>query len=238
MGQAGCDREGRSRRPQPKETFGGPCKAAWGDEKPLPVILLIFQLLNRSVPVYTASMLSERINEINILRTERLILRWFEERDIEDMFEYARDPETVEYLTWPAHPNIEFTRGKFSEWFKAKPGMFAIELASEGKCVGCIDLRIDQNNDKASFGYVLNRAYWNRGIMTEALCEIIRLTFAELGLNRIEATHYAGNDKSGRVMEKAGMRFEGTGKQELIIKGKYVDVVHYGLTREDREALH
>ena len=69
--------------------------------------------------------------------------------------------------------------------------------------------------------------------MTEALKLIIDFAFSKLGLNRIESTHYVGNEGSGRVMQKCGMIYEGKGLQEVKIKGTYYDVVHYGILRED-----
>ena len=65
----------------------------------------------------------------------------------------------------------------------------------------------DKNNTSAEIGYVINPAYWNKGYATEAGSMVIRLGFIELDLNRIEARHMIGNDSSGRVMEKCGMKF-------------------------------
>ncbi len=67
--------------------------------------------------------------------------------------------------------------------------------------------------------------------MTEALTAILKLCFDKLELNRVEATHYVGNEGSGRVMNKSGMRLEGLAIQEVKIKGIFHDVVHYGITR-------
>ncbi len=173
------------------------------------------------------------LKQTEFIETERLILRWFKESDVEDVFEYASDVEVVEFLTWPAHGNIEHTKKRFPDFFIDKPGMFAIELMSEKKCIGCIDIRIDESNDKGSFGYVLNKKYWNRGYTTEALTKILNFSFNDLGLNRVESTHYVGNEQSGKVMEKSGMKYEGLGKDEVKIKGKYMDVMHYGILKRD-----
>lgn len=55
--------------------------------------------------------------------------------------------------------------------------------------------------------------------------------FVEMKLNRVEATHYVGNEGSGRVMQKCGMKYEGTGMSEVKIKGVYRDVVHYAILK-------
>lgn len=175
------------------------------------------------------------LENTKLLLAKRIVLRLFNDSDINDVFEYASDNEVVEFLTWTVHPNIEHTRNRFKDFFINKPGKFAIELIEEEKCIGCIDLRVDANNDKASFGYVLNRKYWNKGFMTEALAAIINFSFTTLKLNRIESTHYVGNEKSGKVMYKCGMKYEGLGKKEVKIKEKYMDVIHFGLLKEDWE---
>lgn len=70
------------------------------------------------------------------------------------------------------------------EIFMGRPDIYAIELKSEHKCIGCIDLRVVPEHEKASFGYVLNRDYWNKGYMTEALALILDLAYSKLELNR------------------------------------------------------
>ncbi|WP_053228012.1 GNAT family N-acetyltransferase [Spirochaeta cellobiosiphila] len=174
----------------------------------------------------------QKLSKIKSLDTQRLTLRWFELSDIKDVFEYASHEEVVTYLTWPPHSDIEYTKKRFPDLFLHKPGMFAIELKLQKKCIGCIELRIDAPNDKGSFGYVLNQNYWNKGYMTEALARIIDASFTDLELNRVEAIHYVGNEKSGKVMKKVGMKKEGVALKEVKIKGEYRDVVHFGLLKE------
>ncbi len=171
-----------------------------------------------------------------ILESERLLLRPFSIDDIEDVFEYAKDDQVTEFLTWESHNSISETEKIVKELYMNQPGIYAIELKSDQKCIGCIDLRVDIQNDKGSFGYVMNRSYWNRGYMSEALRLILTLAFSELELNRIESTYYAGNKASGRVMEKCGMKYEGTGLQELRVFGIYHDVVHYAILKEDYDS--
>lgn len=177
------------------------------------------------------------INYIDILKnadgleSENLKLRRFHIKDIEDVYEYAKDEKTVEYLTWEKAENLEDIIYIINNIYNDL-GVFAIELKKEKKCIGCIEMRLDNINDKISFGYVLNREYWNRGYMTEALEILIELSFEKLGINKVESTHYRGNEGSGKVMEKAGMKLEGIIEDELYIKGKYRDIYHYGMTKE------
>lgn len=173
------------------------------------------------------------LKRFTIIENKRISLRKFKVTDAKDFFHICSDSQITEFLTWEPHRNINETIKTLNERFINNPMFFAIELKSEDRCIGCIDLRLDKENKKASFGYMVNREYWNNGFMTESLESILDLIFNKLKLNRVESTHYVGNEGSGRVMEKCGMKYEGTSPQELIIKGKFVDVVHYGLLYND-----
>ncbi len=175
---------------------------------------------------------NEIMEQHTILESDRLLLRPFSLADAEDVFLYASDELVTKYLTWPAHKNMSDIMEVVKTYYLDKPGIYAIELKSESKCIGGIDLRLFNDHDKASFGFVLNRHYWNKNYMTEALNLILDLSFSKLNLNRVDATHYVGNEGSGRVMQKCGMHYEGTGLQEVKIKGMYFDVVHYAILKD------
>ncbi|HBT16403.1 MAG TPA: N-acetyltransferase [Firmicutes bacterium] len=172
-----------------------------------------------------------------VLESERLVIRPFFMDDVNEVFLYASDDQVTEYLTWSSHTDLAQTEKIVKEVFLGKPGVYAIELKAEQKCIGCIDLRLCPEHDKASFGYVLNRKYWNQGYMSEALQLILNLSFTKLQLNRVEATHFVGNEGSGRVMEKCGMKYEGKGSQEVKIKGNYYDVIRYAILKENWVSL-
>ena len=121
--------------------------------------------------------------------------------------------------------------------YMKRNGIYAIELKEEKKCIGCIDIRMDYYSNKASFGYVLNRSYWNKGYMTEALKVILDLSFNKLKVNRMEACHYIGNEGSGRVMEKCGMHYEGTGHNKSLIRYKSHAEKHYAILANEYLAL-
>lgn len=75
--------------------------------------------------------------------------------------------------------------------------------------------------------------YWGQGIATEAVAALIAQGFDTLDLNRIYATHFARNPASGRVMQKAGMVFEGILRQHLRKADRFEDLVRYGILRSD-----
>ena len=165
--------------------------------------------------------------------TKRLILRNFKLEDSEDVYEYSKDEETVKYLTWENHKSIEQTKDVLTKFFVNNENNYALVVKETNKCIGSIDLRIDKENDKLSFGYVLNKAYWNKGYMSEALNWALEYAFLDLNLNRVEATYYVGNIGSGKVMEKCGMKQEGLALKEVKVKGRYFDVVHMAILKEN-----
>ena len=172
------------------------------------------------------------------LLTSRLTLRPVRMSDAEDMYEYSRDPEVARHVLWDAHTSIHQTRNYIRylirQYRSAAPGTFAIALRDSGKVIGTIGFMwLQMDNRSAEVGYSLGRRYWNQGYMTEALQAIVEFGFTRLNLNRIEAQHECDNPASGRVMLKAGMQREGTLRQRIYNKGRFVDVDLYAIVRSD-----
>ncbi len=176
-----------------------------------------------------ANMLKSIFRDPPVLQTNRLILRRMQRSDSRDMFEYARDPAVTRFLTWDPHPDEAYTRryltyvasrykaGEFFDW--------SLILRTENKMIGtCGFTRIDCKNHLGEVGYVLNKNYWGRGLATEALQRVIQFAFEVLKLGRVESRFMEGNIPSKRVMEKAGMTFEGFAEAPLLTKGRSVAV--------------
>ncbi|QEN04968.1 N-acetyltransferase [Thiospirochaeta perfilievii] len=168
-----------------------------------------------------------------ILKTDRLLLRPFSIEDSADFFSISSDPMVTEFLTWGPHIHMEESLESIQTRFINNTNVFCIEHRDDNKCIGCIDLRFDNTNKKVGFGYMLSQSYWGSGYMTETLKAVLDYIFSSFDINKVEASYYVGNPGSGRVMEKCGMVYEGTQKESLIIKNKFVDVVNYGLTKKD-----
>lgn len=177
-------------------------------------------------------------SRIPILDTERLILRRMKVDDAEDMFDYARRADVTKYLIWECHADVGYTReylqfvqkqyeeGEFYDW--------AIIDRASGRMIGtCGFTSFDDDNNSAEIGYVLNPDFRGRGLMPEAINEILKFGFLRLNLNRIEAKYMEGNDASRRVMEKCGMSFEGTHRSSMYIKGSYRTVSVCAILRDE-----
>ena len=172
------------------------------------------------------------------LLTARLRIRPARMSDAQDLFDYSQDPEVARHVLWDAHQNIHQTRAYIrfllKQYRSGQPSSFVIELARERRVVGTIGFMwYQQENRSAEIGYSLGRAYWNQGIMSEALRAVLQFGFETLNLNRIEAQHESDNPASGRVMAHVGMRHEGHLRQRIYNKGRYADVELYAILRED-----
>ena len=166
---------------------------------------------------------------IPTIETERLILRKMKPSDSRDMYEYSRLPEVTRYLLWEPHTNpsqtldyLEYLQtryrvGDFYDW--------AVVEKSRGKMIGtCGFTSLDFSNNAAEVGYVLNPAFWGKGLAPEALMRVMRFGFMELNVHRIEAKYMVENARSRRVMEKCGMTFEGVRRSSMYVKGRYRDI--------------
>ncbi len=180
----------------------------------------------------------------NRIETERLILRKIRLSDAEAMYEnWANDSEVAKYVMWDAHANVEETRTLIQQWMEIEdePLCFrwAMELKEIGQVIGLIDcVNVSAVHERCEVGYSMSRRFWSRGLMTEALKAVIDYLFLQVEMNRIMARHLVKNIASGKVMEKAGLTYEGTLRQEARRKnGKgFDDVKIYSILREEYHA--
>lgn len=174
------------------------------------------------------------------LETDRLILRRYTGSDAEPMYtNWASDPEVSKYLTWPTHSSVEVTKSLVTDWIARyeNPDYYnwVIELKETGEVVGNISVvQIKEKAETAIIGYCMGQAWWGRGIMPEAMTAVMRYLFDEVGMNRVAACHDSNNPKSGRVMQKAGMKYEGTLRGAGWNNQGIMDEVWYGLLKADR----
>ena len=82
-------------------------------------------------------------------------------------------------------------------------------------------------------GYWMGVPYWNHGYCSEAARALVAHGFQQMGLHRIYAFHFVRNPASGRVMQKAGMTYEGTLRQHVKKWERYEDLTAYGILRSE-----
>jgi ribosomal-protein-alanine N-acetyltransferase len=174
--------------------------------------------------------------DIPSLETERTLLRKLKIEDLNDKFNYCSDQEVSKYTTWQSHQTLEDTR-KFIEFvLKAYQNQevapWGIEDKRTNRLIGtCGFVYWNITHSRAELGYALSREYWNQGYMSEVARKIIDFGFNEMNLVRIEARCHLQNIGSARVMEKAGMEFEGILRKQIFTKGEFQDVKIYSIIK-------
>lgn len=186
------------------------------------------------------------------LESDRLVLRQFTREDVDNVFELDSDPEVMRYITggkptprevvrdeiiprWLAYYEqcdgygywaaIEKVTGQFLGWFHFRPH-------SDGP------LSDGALRDGVELGYRLRCSAWGKGYASEGSRALIRKGFTELGVERVYAETMAVNLGSRRVMEKAGLRYVRTFRQDWPepIPGSEHGEVEYALTKAEWEA--
>lgn len=181
----------------------------------------------------TEDMLSVFIR-VPVLETRRLIMRKIVLSDYQDMYDYARRPETSRYLLWVPHSSPRYTK-KYVAYLQGQYRDenfydFALEEKASGKMIGtCGFTSFDLESNSAEIGYVLHPDYWGKGLAKEAVLRLMGFGFAELRLHRIFAKIMTENTASRRVAEKCGMRHEATHIDGMRIKGNYETIEVYAI---------
>ena len=172
------------------------------------------------------------------LQTDRLLLRKLQVDDLQDIFEYACDPKVARYTTWQPHETVEQSRDFLHHvlglYEKGKVAPWGVEHKNDRKLIGtCGFLDWNLQHARAEIGYALSRRYWGRGLATEAVQAVIAFGFSRMALNRIQGRCEVENVASGRVMEKAGLKFEGLLREHEFSKGAYADISMYAILRKE-----
>ena len=179
-----------------------------------------------------------------VLTTERLVLRLASERDSEAIVQYYR--ENREFLApfEPLRPPGFYTTRfwelqacRSHEDYRAGLAVrfFLFRREEPGTISGYVSLTgITRGPAEFCFmGYNLAEHEQGRGLMSEALREIIHFTFAELSLHRVMANYMPHNRRSGRLLRRLGFQVEGYARDYLMINGQWEDHVLTSLTNTE-----
>jgi len=178
------------------------------------------------------------------VRTERLLLRPAAPDDLEAFFAYRRLPEVHRWLT---SGETELTA--FVERY-TDPDRLAGVLAVEhdGAVVGDLMCRVEDAwaqaevtqqalATQAAIGWAFAPSAGGRGLATEAVVELLRICFEDLGVRRVEADCFALNERSWRLMERVGMRREAYCVRESLHRsGQWMDGIAYAVLADEWSA--
>lgn len=143
------------------------------------------------------------------LKTERLILRKFTEKDLDSIYTIYSDVDVNKFLPWFPLNSIDDAKIFFEERYAkdyTKPFgyRYAICLKDDNIPIGYINVSTDDGHD---FGYGLRKAFWHKGIVSEASSAVIDKVKQD-GILYITATHDINNPRSGNVMKTMGMDYK------------------------------
>ena len=173
-----------------------------------------------------------------VLETRRLILRPWEESDLEDFYAYASVEGVGEMAGWRHHESIEVSRSILEDFMSHK-NVFALVHRESGRAIGSLGLHPSWANEDEAYrdlkvkeiGYVLSRDYWGQGLMPEAVRAVIGFCFDTCGLDALTVGHFSVNGQSKRVIEKCGFQFVKESRYHAKQLGKDFDDMKYILLR-------
>ena len=170
------------------------------------------------------------------LETERLVLEGWTKKDARDLFAYARTPNVGPLAGWKPHVNLADSKQRIKKLFIPN-GTWKITMKGEGKAIGSIGFEPDPYRpeiDAKQLGYSLSEDYWGMGIMTEAAAEVLRYAFEEMELPIVSIETAPDNQRSRRVIDKLGFKYEGTMRDAyLTIEGKVRDTLLFSIKRDE-----
>ena len=171
------------------------------------------------------------------IETKRLILRPISINDIDNVFEYAKNPLVGPNAGWKPHANKNetevFVKYAIKKREFGQPGIYAIIFKEDEKMIGTIEIH-SFNQYKGEIGFVLNPDYWAKGIIVEAAKAVIVYGFEILHLKRLQYGYFQYNTRSKRVCEKLGFSFEGVFRNKIQkYDGSIIDEVIASITTED-----
>jgi len=170
-----------------------------------------------------------------VIATERLLLRAYAVDDAPVMRRLINNREVALNTLRIPYP---YPEGEAERWIASHEAgsddhVFAVTLRDSRELLGTVGLHMKPRNDSAEIGYWIGVPHWGRGYATEAAGAVMRYGFESFPLNRIYAMAFSRNPASGRVLQKIGMRHEGTLRKHLKKWDEYVDLECYGILRSE-----
>jgi ribosomal-protein-alanine N-acetyltransferase len=170
-------------------------------------------------------------------QTAHLALRPIAPDDSDPIFHtWAQDAEVTRFVTWRPHRSREDTDAYITRCLATPPTaarVYVLTGRDDGTIRGAFDLR-QRAPHHLDFGYVLARAWWGHGLMTEALSEVVRWGLRQDSVFRISSFCDVENIGSARVMEKSGLVREGLFRRFIIhpnISAEPRDCFSYAIVR-------
>jgi ribosomal-protein-alanine N-acetyltransferase len=176
-----------------------------------------------------------------VLETDRLLLRPLGIQDAVHIYEYARNPNVSRFTLWEPHQTITDSESYILDYAlpyyrKRTPEPWGITLKSDPKkIIGTVGLFwVSEKAKSMELAYALAESHWGQGLVAEASRAAMDYCLSELGAVRIQARCKTENTASAKVMEKLGMKFEGTLRSAVFHRGRHWDMHYYAILSDDR----
>lgn len=170
--------------------------------------------------------------------TERLTIRPFIQKDLNDVFDIYRNEETCKYLlheNWTHETMKELFERKLKNQYLSKETNVSLAVVLDSKVIGDLSVWYTGMKDTVEIGYSFAAETAGKGFATEAMNQLVRNLFHEQRVHRIQATLDARNLASQKLCERIGMRREAYFIQDFWNKGEWTDTMVYGMLVTDLE---
>lgn len=172
------------------------------------------------------------------LETRRLTLRQLSRLDDQAIFEIRSNYQVTKYNSGDAYTTIDqaekLIQNIRTEYVEKKTVRWGITLKPDDKVIGMVGFNYwDRVDHRASIGFDLRQDQWRKGIMTEAVQEVIRFGFEHMELNRIEADASIYNVGSITLLQKVGFIQEGVQREQYYEDGNYHDLILFALLKRE-----
>jgi RimJ/RimL family protein N-acetyltransferase len=175
-----------------------------------------------------------------VLHTPRLLLRPFALTDAPALYTLINRWEIAYNTLNIPHPYPQGLAENYilatnDKWMTAENLAFAV--LCDATLVGCVNLSVRHSQSRAELGYWIGVPYWGQGYATEAAGRLMQFGFEKMKLHRVYATCFSRNIASAKVLQKIGMRYEGTLRGHYHRWNEYLDAEYYGILRDEFDSM-
>lgn len=193
-----------------------------------------------------------QVNFINkpVLVGDRIILRPFEDNDIEDMIKILNEPE-LKMLTGSVSNDIdakkimdEDEKIRVTDWYKSRNVQsdrldLAIALKDSNQIIGEVVFNeYDDCSNNVNFRVLMSQSYRNQGLGSEAIQLFIQYGFEQLNLHKISLEVFSFNPRAEHVYTKVGFKLEGIKREDFKYNDKYIDTKIFGLLKSEYDQIN
>lgn len=195
------------------------------------------------------------MNQVNFIKKpiiigNRVILRPFENQDIEPMITILNEPELKKLtgsVTNDRDANIEMDeeeRKRVEDWYKSRNDQtdrldLAIVMKETNQIIGeLVFNEYDECTNNVNFRVLISHSYLNRGLGSEAIQLFVQYGFEELCLHKISLEVFSFNPRAERVYTKIGFKLEGIKREDFKYNDEYIDTKIYGLLKSDYDQIN